>query len=135
MLGILALSSLAGFSAAADARFDFRRDAKQMVLVAAESVEGLRAKVSLWEKASDGWHRHSENIPAVVGRHGLGLGKGLHEPDFLGLRLPPKKEGDLKAPAGVFLFGDIYGYAPKPSKILKLNYVQVFDSFEGVDDP
>ena len=71
----------------------------------------------------------------MIGRRGLGLGKGLHGPDFLGLDLPEKKEGDLKAPAGVFFFGDVYGYAARAPKGLKLNYIQALESFQGVDDP
>lgn len=125
--------SLPALSRAAAAPFDYRKDARQIVLVAAESVDGIQAKISLFEKAKDGWRQVERDIPAVIGKKGIALGEGLAA-SIPAEGLPKKHEGDLKSPAGVFLIGDTYGYAPKAPGF-KLKYTQTLDSFEGVDDP
>lgn len=48
---------------------------------------------------------------------------------------PLKHEGDLKAPAGMFTFGDMWGYAPKPPEGVRLAYHQATPCDWCVDDP
>ena len=56
------------------------------------------------------WECKLENIPIVVGRNGMGWGRGMHP-----LPLPEgpvKQEGDGRAPAGIFRLSSTFGYAP-----------------------
>ena len=56
------------------------------------------------------WECKLENIPVVVGRNGMGWGRGMHP-----LPLPEgpvKQEGDGRAPAGIFRLSSTFGYAP-----------------------
>jgi D-alanyl-D-alanine dipeptidase len=49
---------------------------------------------------------------------------------------PRKKEGDNKAPAGIFHLGPAFGYAAaERASWIKLRYVPLTKSSEGVDDP
>ena len=79
------------------------------------------------------WSQVGPAIPIVVGRKGLGWGRGLNPaPDLPG---PVKKEGDKKSPAGVFSLSSAFGLAaPGQSKGIKLPYVQLTSGIECVDD-
>jgi len=62
------------------------------------------------------------------------MGWGRGEADVPSLPGPPKREGDDKAPAGVFKLGTAFGYAQK-SGALKLAYVPLTKESVAVDDP
>lgn len=51
------------------------------------------------QRDSGGWEVQREWTTVSLGRAGLGLGAGLHSP---GLQGPEKREGDKRAPAGIF---------------------------------
>ena len=72
-------------------------------------------------------------IPAVVGRNGLAWGRGIHlEPPAGG---PQKREGDGKAPAGIFRLGIAFGYGPGDSAPwIRLPYQQMTERIKCVDD-
>lgn len=73
------------------------------------------------------------SIEVVVGRNGLGWGRGLVLPDTL--PGPTKKEGDGKSPAGVFRLSSAFGLAAaEKMKDIKLPYRQLTDEIECVDD-
>src|SRR5204862_1098842 len=73
-------------------------------------------------------------IAVVVGRNGLGQGRGLVRLDFDGA--PDKKEGDNRAPAGIFRLSSAFGYAPARSAAwVKLPYLALSKQIEGIDDP
>jgi L,D-peptidoglycan transpeptidase YkuD (ErfK/YbiS/YcfS/YnhG family) len=68
-----------------------------------------------------------------VGRTGLAWGDGLH-PDP-GIEGPRKREGDGKAPAGVYRLSSAFGYAPAAEAgWIRMPYVQSDASIECVDD-
>ncbi len=79
-----------------------------------------------------------ESIPVVVGRNGLGWGIGLHpSADTEANRDtgPKKREGDGRAPAGIFRLSSAFGYAPpKIAGGIKLPYMQATPSLRCVDD-
>ena len=80
------------------------------------------------------WKQSGVEIPVVVGKKGLGLGRGLVPLEFEGG--PEKKEGDNKAPAGVFHLTSAFGYAPAQSaNWVKLRYLSLTNQIEGIDDP
>jgi D-alanyl-D-alanine dipeptidase len=85
---------------------------------------------------------HSENpmwvevgspIPIVVGRSGVGWGRGFPLP--VALPGPIKKEGDGKSPAGIFRLSSAFGLvaAAKLEKVT-LPYRQLTNGIECVDD-
>ena len=49
---------------------------------------------------------------------------------------PEKKEGDDRAPAGIFRLSSAFGYAPRvPPRWVKLPYLALSKRIEGIDDP
>lgn len=112
---------------------------QQLVLVTTKDWNAVDGELQSYERAPDGklWQRKSETFAIVVGRNGLAWGKGLHgEPLALAKSGDPiKKEGDGRAPAGVFRLSSAFGYAPKDkSGSVKLPYLQATAMSECVDD-
>jgi len=68
----------------------------------------------------------------VVGRTGIAWGVGF---DGVSTEGPHKREGDGKAPAGMFPLDTVFGFAPPNSmRAVSLPYVQLLPSTECVDD-
>ena len=107
---------------------------RQLVLVTTRDWGAVDGTLERFERkdSKSAWRRVGEVVPVVVGRSGLGWGAGLNEQAGEG---PSKKEGDGRAPAGVFSLGPAFGYAP-PSEAswLKLPYTPLADDTECVDD-
>ena len=99
---------------------------------------------------TDGWHDHNGQLfafsylqgkwqedfrfPIVVGKNGLGWGIGRWTSPLPGE--PIKKEGDGKAPAGLFdICQRLYGYAVAPPWPIPWPYTQLTANWVGVDDP
>jgi len=79
------------------------------------------------------WHPAVKDFPVVVGRSGLGWGRGVNAP--VNLPGPVKHEGDGKSPAGIFRLSSAFGLAaPSKMKSVHLPYVQLTGSIECVDD-
>jgi L,D-peptidoglycan transpeptidase YkuD (ErfK/YbiS/YcfS/YnhG family) len=111
-------------------------DATQMIVVTTEGWNAVDAVLQRYERAApgDAWRAAGEPIPAAVGRTGLAWGDGLHmRPASEGTE---KREGDGRAPAGVFRLSSAFGYAPAAeSGWIRMPYVQSDASIECVDDP
>jgi L,D-peptidoglycan transpeptidase YkuD (ErfK/YbiS/YcfS/YnhG family) len=109
-------------------------DVRQMVVVTTAGWDAVDAVLQRYERASagDAWTAVGQPIPAAVGRTGLAWGTGLHPAVE---REPEKREGDGKAPAGVFRLSSAFGYAP-PAEAgwIRMPYVQSDASVECVDD-
>jgi D-alanyl-D-alanine dipeptidase len=85
---------------------------RQALVVTTRAWDRVEGILEGYEKADEGgpWFRVMERVPVVVGRNGMGWGTGLHP-----LTLPEgpvKREGDGRAPAGIFRLSSIFGYAP-----------------------
>jgi len=113
---------------------DLTSPSKQLLLVVAEDWQYTEARLERLERSSaDGpWVRVGEPMTVNLGRGGLGWGRGLH-----GLALGPgpvKREGDGRAPAGLFDLGS--GFAQRPEEIgaLRLPVLRADDSLVCVDD-
>jgi zinc D-Ala-D-Ala dipeptidase len=108
---------------------------EQMVVVTTPSWSAVQGSLWKFSRASsrDPWQQEGGPVSIVVGRTGLAWGVGF---DGLGSSLDPhKREGDGKAPAGVFPLDTVFGYAPPSlAATLRLPYVQLTNATDCVDD-
>jgi D-alanyl-D-alanine dipeptidase len=108
---------------------------RQCLVVTAADWESKTGVLRAFERApGSDWKEVGDTVPVVLGKKGLAWGIG-----FLPLPLaegPRKKEGDNKAPAGIFRLGPAFGYAAGDrARWIKLPYLHLTKSVEGVDDP
>jgi L,D-peptidoglycan transpeptidase YkuD (ErfK/YbiS/YcfS/YnhG family) len=107
-------------------------ECKQMILVVVPSWKSTTGSIRLLERSSDGkWTTIRSSFPCVVGKNGLGWGIGLHGTGLAGE--PHKKEGDGRAPAGVFRLNSCMGIAPLKTA-LHFPYRQITATTEAVYD-
>lgn len=108
--------------------------ARQMLLVVAADWTDHAARMARYERAASGgvWRPVGGAFDVNVGRKGLGWGRGLH-----GAALGPgpvKREGDAKAPAGVFTVGPAFAEDPAGLDIHGLPVVDTSHGLVCVDD-
>ena len=112
----------------------------QMILVTTSDWSAIEGTLRRYERATinEKWRAVGDPISIVVGRNGLAWGIGVIATDDAQVRSasdPVKREGDGKAPAGVFALGTAFGYASEPLPGLKMPYLNLTPSIECVDDP
>jgi L,D-peptidoglycan transpeptidase YkuD (ErfK/YbiS/YcfS/YnhG family) len=112
----MAAALLAGCAIPGDARSDASGAARewdaarQLVLVTTPDWNATGGQMRTFERDARGaWREVGVAVPVTVGRSGSGWGLGLHPAQAAG---PQKREGDGRAPAGVFAIGTAFGYAP-----------------------
>jgi len=111
-------------------------DSLQCLVVLTDDWQSVTGVMRSFERdgSNERWRAHSPEIPVVVGKKGLGTGHGLVRLKVDGA--PVKKEGDDKAPAGIFRLSSAFGYAPaRSANWVKLPYLALSKAIEGVDDP
>jgi len=110
---------------------------RQLIVVTTRNWNDVKASVQLLERdqAADApWRTVGRHFAAVIGKHGLGWGIGLHGSGEPGM--PTKKEGDQKSPAGVFKLFSLFGTAsPAQVRYLRFPYQPIGSSTEAIDDP
>ncbi len=109
---------------------------RQMILVLTDSTEATAGSLYHFERTAkdSDWTLSSETIPVVLGRKGLGWGKGLHNSQNI-LNFPIKVEGDGRSPAGVFSLSSVFGYKPATEMShLKMPYIHITEMVECIDD-
>lgn len=137
---LIFLLSLFAFSVHADAWTSSSSSPRQVVVVKTDNWTAYQGTLQLYERSSpkDIWRPVGEAIPVVVGRNGLGWGIGLHRasnPKEPREGDPEKKEGDGRAPAGIFKLSSAFGYAPATQAAwIKLPYREATSSLRCVDD-
>jgi D-alanyl-D-alanine dipeptidase len=111
-------------------------DSIQLVVVLTDSLTATEGQLYTFERDNNkNWKLNSINTKVVIGRTGLGLGKGLHKKSDLD-GIPEKIEGDGRSPAGIFNLSSVFGYLPEEEfQNLKMPYVQLSKSVECIDDP
>ena len=102
----------------------------QIVLVLTDRWDSSDGTLLRLARTSGGWSRVADTIPVTVGKNGLGLGLGLHSADLKG---PQKREGDRRAPAGVFRLEFAFGTAVMVFPAFPYRETTVTDFW--VDDP
>jgi D-alanyl-D-alanine dipeptidase len=107
---------------------------QQVVCVKTAGWDSATGSLQRWERAGPQapWKKVGGEVPVAVGEHGLAWGLGLHEiPKDDGT--PHKKEGDHRAPAGVFRLTSAFGFGAEP--VGKLPWRQITPAMEAIDDP
>lgn len=109
--------------------------ARQLLVVTTSGWDTVPGVLRRFERGRDGaWRGVGGPIPVVVGRGGMGWGRGLHEVAPAATD-PVKREGDGRAPAGAFRIGSAFGYASASSvPWIRLPYIQSTESYRCVDD-
>ena len=91
----------------------------EIVVVTTADWNAPSGTLQRYEREGPGnpWQPVGEPISVMVGKTGLGWGSGVVQiaGSFSAKNDPIKKEGDGKAPAGVFLLGKAFGYALRSS--------------------
>jgi L,D-peptidoglycan transpeptidase YkuD (ErfK/YbiS/YcfS/YnhG family) len=111
----------------------------QMIVVTTSDWNAVEGRLRRYERATvdEKWHPVGEPTSIVVGKNGLGWGIGVIAADHAKVRSagdPVKREGDGRAPAGIFALGTAFGYASEPLRGLKMPYLKLTPSIECVDD-
>jgi hypothetical protein len=113
---------------------------KQAVVVKTAGWTTLQGTLQCYDRSSpqEIWQPVGEAIPVVVGRNGLGWGMGLYGATNSQATRdggPEKKEGDGRAPAGIFTLSSAFGYAPVDQvRWSKLPYIEAAPSLRCIDD-
>jgi L,D-peptidoglycan transpeptidase YkuD (ErfK/YbiS/YcfS/YnhG family) len=108
----------------------------EMVVVTTDSWNSPQGTLRRYERERPGnpWKAVGGTVTVMVGKTGLGWGSGVLNPPSPDANDPVKKEGDGKAPAGVFRLSKVFGYAPQVQAGWKMPYLSLTPSIECVDD-
>jgi len=124
--GLLAMSS------APAAAFELPKDSRQCLLGISDGWDSSSVTLRLFEKSGGAWKPQGPEWKGRLGREGLVWGLGLHPvPDGA----PTKREGDWRAPAGVFRLGQAWGSDSEISRHPAWPYHQVTSRDLWVEDP
>jgi L,D-peptidoglycan transpeptidase YkuD (ErfK/YbiS/YcfS/YnhG family) len=134
---LVALIFLIFLSPAQEAKnFGIPAKSQQCLVGIASEWNSSYVTLTLYERGSNGrWKQKGLPWKGRLGRNGLVWGKGLHP---VPSNAKTKREGDGRAPAGVFHLGGAWGYAPSIKKSPNLSYVQVTRRdlwYEDVNSP
>lgn len=125
-----ALLSLVALALTATA-FELPSSSTQCVVGIAKDWDSSHVTLTAYEKRGNQWIKAHGPWPGRLGKNGLIWGLGIH-PN------PPaanfKKEGDGRAPAGVFHIGGAWGYDAAIKKHPKLFYRQITKRDLWVED-
>ena len=109
-------------------------NARQLVVVTTADWNATTGRLHAFERSADGaWRKAMPDFTVNVGRSGAGWGLGLHDARDQDAG-PVKREGDGRAPAGVFAIGSAFGYAPSLATGLAYKPMQANDWCIDVPD-
>lgn len=106
--------------------------ARQMILVTTPTWSATTGRLVRYARDGGGWRAVGAPTMVNVGRAGLGWGRGLHATSDARAGEPDKREGDGRAPAGVFRLTGAFGY--DASAVTGLPYHASTPSSVCVDD-
>ena len=102
----------------------------QMILVIAPDWNSSKAKLRRFVRHDGQWQAVSAAQPVVIGKSGSAWGLGLHSAQSG----QQKREGDGRAPAGIFSIGPAFGYAQSVSTALEYQAMTAQDYCIDVSD-
>jgi L,D-peptidoglycan transpeptidase YkuD (ErfK/YbiS/YcfS/YnhG family) len=105
---------------------------QQIVVVITPNETATQGVMRLYEWRTDKWAAVSSFTKVKVGRNGLAWGKGLHAQNLNEGVL--KKEGDGKAPQGIFRLTQVFGYKTLPDAKWKMPYLAATNTTLCIDD-
>lgn len=110
--------------------------ATEMVVVTTAGWNAVEGRLQRYQRAASGkkWTPVGDSFAVVVGKSGLAWGSGMVAVGPADPADPIKKEGDGRAPAGVFHLSTAFGYASQEQSGWKMPYVSLTTSVECVDD-
>jgi L,D-peptidoglycan transpeptidase YkuD (ErfK/YbiS/YcfS/YnhG family) len=108
-------------------------ETKQLIVGVARDWDDSHVVLQRYERRGASWVAVGRAVPGRLGRDGLAWGRGLH-PRQTGRQ---KREGDMRAPAGVFRLGGLYGDMPVERLRLRpgMSYHRVTTDCLWVEDP
>lgn len=127
LLSALLLTSFEGHKGTGGNIFETCR---QLVVVVSPNSNRVGARLYKFEKYRKGWRPVGHPHPVNLGERGLAWGRGLQSAKP-GLQ---KKEGDKRSPAGIFRFGQAFGYAETAPASLKLPYTPITEAEICIED-
>ena len=105
----------------------------QMIVTIVDDWDASTGKLQCFERTRRGWKAAFDPpIPVLLGHSGLAWGRGLRGQGETGRH---KREGDGRAPAGVFKIGKIYTYDPRLPSGANYPFRQITQWDAWVDDP
>ena len=137
LVWLIASTAMPAMPAMKDAKENPLANSRQLLVVTTPDWNAINGTLQRYERKTlkSQWQPLGSAIPIVVGRTGLAWGRGLHgDTDALAQTDDPRKrEGDGKAPAGVFRLSSAFGYGEFDRRI-KLPYRQSRAATQCVDD-
>nr|WP_010133164.1 hypothetical protein [Microbulbifer agarilyticus] len=85
-------------------------NSQQLLITLTDDWGATTGELYAFKRGAEGWESVLEPVPVNLGRTGLAWGIGLHPNSVVREGDPQKREGDGKAPAGIFRLGDAFGY-------------------------
>jgi D-alanyl-D-alanine dipeptidase len=115
---------------------DLPSDSKQLVVVLTDNWGQVSGEASLWEQNSGKWKRYRTRFPAVVGSSGMAWGRGILPERMFGDTSgePLKREGDKRAPAGIFRLVSAFGRSEEASSVMHMPFNCLTEETEAIDD-
>ena len=96
------------------------KDCHQLIVGKAKNWDSSHVTLTVYEKQGGSWALIGKPWQGRLGRSGLAWGYGIHP--RIQSSAPVKKEGDKRAPAGIFKIGGAYGYASQITRHPQLPY-------------
>lgn len=112
-------------------------EVQQAVVVLSDHWQAVDGTLQRLERQANGpWQRVGSPIPIVVGKKGMGWGRGLFQ-----LNDPQadyRREGDKRAPAGIFSLGSVFGLATQTQAqqwlTLRMPYIHLNPTVRCIGD-
>lgn len=108
------------------------RNCKQAIVGISSGWNSSHVTLRIYQKNGNTWQTVGAPWQGRLGKNGLAWGRGIHQ--NITPNPPRKKEGDKRAPAGIFKIGGAYGYAPQIKKHQLLQYRKVTANDLWVED-
>ena len=108
------------------------RGSTQAIVGVTSGWNSSHVTLHIYEKKGKTWQLVGSPWKGRLGKNGLAWGRGIHPQ--IQSSAAVKKEGDKRAPAGIFKIGGAYGYAAQIKKTNLLKYHQITPKDLWVED-